>query len=266
MLWFARGTLPGYAETILPMLEAAVVVSLGDPYRVGAVDRPAVPRPDGYLVGPRMTAIENRPSGACWTVGATLRPGAVPALFGCPSHAVRDAVLDLDVIWGPGLAAVRDQIAAQRDVPRALRVWEGALLGRCRGDDGPRTQRARAVLRLLSEQPRESIGGVADRVGVTRQHLARELHRVVGLAPGEVRRLRRFERLVGSIDSRAPVRWAELAAGAGYADQAHMARDFRSLAGLVPTAYVGRRDQVFGPLAAGATPAFVPEVPTVQDP
>jgi len=266
MLWYSRGTLPGYAETILPMVEAAMVVSLGDAYNVGGLDGRCEQRPSGYLLGPRQVAIRNEPTGACWTVGATLRPGAIPALFGVPSHAVRDAVLDLDTFWGGGLESLREQIAEQPDVDRALSVWERALRARCDPNADLRTGRARVALRLLTDGPRtSSVGGVADRIGMSRQHLARELHRVAGLAPGEVRRLARFEQLVGSIDTRRPVNWAQLAARAGYADQSHMVRDFRSLAGLVPSAYVARRSLVFGPLAPGADAAFVPEVPSVQD-
>jgi AraC-like DNA-binding protein len=266
MLWFSQGTLPGYAETILPMVEAAIVVSLGDAYHAGELGRRPQQRPSGYLVGPRLVAIRNQPTGTCWTVGATLRPGAVPALFGVPSRAVRDVVLDLDLVWGQGLGSLREQLAAQADADAALSVWERALLARCGPDADLRTRRARLALHMLTAEPRAaSVGGVSDRVGVTRQHLARELHRVAGLSPGEVRRLARFEQLVGSIDTRRPVNWAELATRAGYADQPHMVRDFKSLAGLAPSAYVTRRSTVFGPLAAGTDAAFVPEVPSVQD-
>lgn len=266
MLWFSRAVLPGYAESILPMVEAAVVVSLGDPYRVGALGGRCERRPRGYLVGPRQVAVRNQPTGACWTVGATLRPGAVAALFGVPSDVVRDAVVDLDDVWGRGLGSLRDEMAVQPDVDGALGVWERALLSRCGAEADLRTRRARLALRLLTDDPRvRSVGGVADLLGVTRQHLGRELHRVAGLAPGEVRRLARFEQLVGSVDARRPLNWAALAARAGYADQSHMVRDFRSLAGLAPSAYVTRRNAVFGPLAPGANAAFVPEVPPVQD-
>lgn len=265
MLWFSYGTLPGYAETILPMVEAAIVVNLGDPYHVGELHRRCEPRPSGYLVGPRLTPIRNAATGRCWTVGATLRPGAVPALFGLPSHAVRDAVLDLDDVWRHGLESLREQIAMQPDVDAALAVWERALLARCDPDAGLRTRRARLAVGMLTDDPRASVGGVADRSGLTRQHLAREFHRVAGLSPSEVRRLARLGRFVGSIDTRQPVKWAELAAGAGYADQSHMVRDFSALAGLSPSAYVRRRDVVFGPLGPGANASFVPEVPSVQD-
>jgi AraC-like DNA-binding protein len=45
---------------------------------------------------------------------------------------------------------------------------------------------------------------------------------------------------VRRIDSGAES-WTEVAFGAGYADQAHFIREFRSLAGVTPTAFVRER-------------------------
>jgi Helix-turn-helix domain len=67
-----------------------------------------------------------------------------------------------------------------------------------------------------------------------RRHLAARFERDVGVSPKQAARLIRFEaarRRLGAV----PL--ARLAAEHGYADQAHLAREFRALAGTPPTAF-----------------------------
>jgi AraC-like DNA-binding protein len=47
----------------------------------------------------------------------------------------------------------------------------------------------------------------------------------------------RFRRVAGGLRERRPL--AELAYECGYADQPHLNRDFRELAGTTPTAFIG---------------------------
>jgi AraC family transcriptional regulator len=76
---------------------------------------------------------------------------------------------------------------------------------------------------------------LARREGVHPVHLAREFRRHYGTAPTEYRRQSRVRRAVSHISgSRRSL--SEVAYEAGYADQAHMTREMRSVAGLTPLA------------------------------
>jgi methylphosphotriester-DNA--protein-cysteine methyltransferase len=61
----------------------------------------------------------------------------------------------------------------------------------------------------------------------------------VGLPPKTVARLLRFQWVRERIQS-APGQWGEMAYAAGYADQSHLNREFRELAGTTPTDFVRR--------------------------
>lgn len=74
-----------------------------------------------------------------------------------------------------------------------------------------------------------------------------------GLTPKRFGRVQRLQRLVRALDGQAQVDWATMAAEHGYADQSHLADEFRELVGVTPTEYV--RSRVNGPnhlLFAGA--------------
>jgi AraC-like DNA-binding protein len=85
------------------------------------------------------------------------------------------------------------------------------------------------------------VGEVADRLGWTSGRPARRCAEQLGLAPKRHARVRRFQRLLGRVNTgQGAPDWAVLAADCGYHDQARLSHEFRTLAGLTPTAYAPR--------------------------
>ncbi|MCW3846101.1 helix-turn-helix domain-containing protein [Sphingomonas sp. LB-2] len=78
-----------------------------------------------------------------------------------------------------------------------------------------------------------SVGEIGARSGLPHRQLQRVFARDLGLTPRAYLRLRRFRGAMIEVQASAAT-LADAAAGQGYADQAHMAREFRSLAGVAP--------------------------------
>lgn len=81
--------------------------------------------------------------------------------------------------------------------------------------------------------------------GLTRYDLARQFRIVLGTSPHRYRLMRRLEHAREGIQEARPL--AEVACEAGFADQAHFTRAFKSAFGLTPGRYVALRR----PLQAG---------------
>jgi methylphosphotriester-DNA--protein-cysteine methyltransferase len=60
----------------------------------------------------------------------------------------------------------------------------------------------------------------------------------VGLSPKEYFRIIRFRQIIEAIQANKQVLWSQLAYSLGYADQAHLIRDFKAFAGLTPTGFL----------------------------
>jgi hypothetical protein len=73
----------------------------------------------------------------------------------------------------------------------------------------------------------------------------------VWLAPKTAARLVRFNEVWRRLEGQAPD-WADLARDAGYADQAHLVRDFRQLTGMTPTAYLAQVNSVQAAVASAS--------------
>ncbi len=82
-----------------------------------------------------------------------------------------------------------------------------------------------------------TVAAVADETGWSTRNLQRQCAAVYGYGPATLRRILRFRNAVRLL--RAGHTLADAAAAAGYADQAHLSRQVRDLAG-VPAGQLGR--------------------------
>ncbi len=78
----------------------------------------------------------------------------------------------------------------------------------------------------------EPVARLSERLGISSRQLLRRFELGVGYGPSLFRRVVRLQLVVHSAVPQGPRRLAHLPANAGYADQAHMNRDIRQLAGV----------------------------------
>ena len=81
----------------------------------------------------------------------------------------------------------------------------------------------------------ERIEAIASQLGWSRKHLAARFHDEIGLSPKTIAQMMRFNHALAHA-RRQTCGWAELAGLCGYADQAHLVRDFNRFSGS-PTAW-----------------------------
>jgi AraC-like DNA-binding protein len=97
----------------------------------------------------------------------------------------------------------------------------------------------------LAERVRNTADGaarveaLAAEIGCSRRYLSEAFRRQVGLPPKTAGRLMRFQHVRRRIEH-SPAHWSDVAYAAGYADQSHLNREFRELAGTTPGDFVRR--------------------------
>lgn len=159
-------------------------------------------------------------------VGARFHTGRSPVALGVPAHALRDERVDLVELWGPERAArFGDALAATPSMPAAQAAITEAVVAGVRADPDP------AVPTLLSLAGRGTrVGAMADHLGITERQLHRRCLAAFGYGAKVLQRVLRFDRAVRLARSGMPP--ADVAHGLGYADQAHLSREVRALAGV----------------------------------
>nr|WP_205834811.1 helix-turn-helix domain-containing protein [Microbacterium sp. CFH 90308] len=216
--WVPQWDLPDGVETRQPIL--------GYPAANLAVE------PDGVtLWGATTRASERVLKGSGWAVGALLRPAALARLASSPSELV-DAFVALDA---PEMHAA--VVAAMPDVKAATLVVSSWLVRRA-GPPGAEGRLANDMADLLMTDPRIlRVEDAAEQLRVSVRTLQRLAHRAVGLSPAAMIRRRRLQEAAQRVREDAGVLLADVAAELGYADQAHLANDFRTVLGLTPSEY-----------------------------
>ncbi|MEO3758296.1 AraC family transcriptional regulator [Mycobacterium sp. B14F4] len=179
-------------------------------------------RMDGRIVvaGPD-TAASTAMRGPEAFVGLRFRPGVLPRLLGTPASALRDERVPLaDVRPVPGhvrsLIELTARMAAEEPRPRTA-PWPMPLLDL-------------VTARLAAGA---TVDRVAAEVGWSRRTLHRQCLAVYGYGPATLRRILRFRRAARLLKAGVPV--ADVAARTGYADQPHLHREVRALAGVPST-------------------------------
>jgi len=235
-LQYIEGDADGGRERILPNGRVHLMVNLHeDEFRTYHGAGGVVRRTRGAVLegaSSRARVIDTNLARSLIAVDFTL--GGAAAFFRMPLGEASNELVELDHVWGSGGASLREQLLAASSPEMKLRVLEAALLTRF--DRRAGTDEGIVLAASLLERG-ASIAEVAARVGVSRRTLARRFQTSVGLSPKRFARVRRLQRLVGSIRGPHDTDWCDVAAVHGFVDQAHLVHDFRELAGITPTAY-----------------------------
>jgi AraC-like DNA-binding protein len=245
-----RGFPPGI-HLGTPGRALTVIVSLSEPLDVVDVDG-AMPRSGQFEAvagGLTSRSVAIRHDGNQHGMRLSLTPLGARAIFGMPSTALAHDLVHLDDVLGRLGAELVDRMRGAETWPERF-VTLDAVLARvaqrrsvsAQAGHPIRPEVEEAWRRLVVHRGRVQIGSLAADLGWSRRHLGDHFRKEIGLTPKEVARILRFEHAHELATAANPPSWAHVSAAAGYADQAHLVRDWREFTGCAPTTW--RRSEV----------------------
>jgi len=214
---------------------AELVVQLGDKFRrYRKHDIAWIPRAAliGFMTRPCLVG----PSGPVKTLGIRFRPGGVKVYSRVPGRLLANTIVDAwDVIDKRLLRSLLriHELSSDEAIIHHIRA---ALIG-CAADTPPETSAVRHFIGSLRPRFEESIAGFCRQSGISHRKLERQFNELVGVTPSSYARVQRFRCVLRRSVSDAHVRWIDMAADLGYADQAHLSREFKQFTGFSPTEY-----------------------------
>lgn len=174
-----------------------------------------------------------------------LTPAGARALLGRPAAELTGQLVDLPDLLDPEDRQLADQVGSRAGWREQVAVVEAALLRRLGRADRRRARPevARAWAEIRRTAGTIPVWAVAADVGWSSRHLGEQFRGEYGLGVKTASRIARFDRSRQLVSARQPL--AEVAAVCGYADQAHLNRDWRQFAGASPTRWASEDQLAF---------------------
>jgi len=187
--------------------------------------------PDVLVAGPQSSYTLRPDRFPLVSIGARFAPGAAPSLLRLPAAEFIDDLVPLASV-DPALS--RRLVARLEDatsIAQALAALDTELAGRI--DDWAALDPAVSAAARFLDAADATVTTVAAELYLSERQLRRRFVERVGYGPKTLQRVLRFQRLKDILEG-SDAGLATAAIDAGYADQAHLTRDCRNLAGLTP--------------------------------
>ena len=205
---------------------------------------------DSFLAGLHEVPTLRRSLASSWScIELRLTPLGAYRLTGIPMHELANCVIELEDVL-PGARELVDRV---RDTPSWCERFdcvETFLVARFADSNAPSPEIEWSWRELARTGGRIRIAALAEELGWSPRRLIERFREQIGLAPKAAAAVIRFDRAAHALRSAGPQSLAELAYDCGYADQAHLNRDFRRFAGTTPVKFV--QDAVPQPVVRSA--------------
>ena len=188
------------------------------------------------IAGPdRVSRTEILPLGAT-VIGFRFSAGSAAAWLGLPASDLLDSRIPLEELWGIEARQLAQAVNAASDVAARVHALENALLRRA-PSISLRHGDMRAAYRLIAggaPPGKPLVRWLAQELDMSERTLRRRFDEAFGYGPKTLDRILRFQRFLELARCDGDASAAGLAAAAGYADQAHLARESRRLTATTP--------------------------------
>jgi AraC-like DNA-binding protein len=248
-----------------------------------AYEQAVLPHPNVHLVfeasgagifGVDRTLFTRKLSGLGLAFGVRFRAGCFRPFWQAPISQLTDRVVPASRLFGSQAERTREAImrvfaessrpfepGSFHDDPREddARMMAAAesLLGSVLPERDPVAEQVTALVSRITDDPGlRRVDELSAVSGLSARTLQRLFADYVGVSPKWVMRRARLHEAAERADGGEPVDWAALAADLGYADQAHLTRDFTVTIGVPPSRYAAPVNTALSASSAGTVRRF----------
>jgi AraC-like DNA-binding protein len=185
----------------------------------------------GVYAGPVIVGLQ----GSAYCLQVNFSPLGALRFFRVAQSEIAGRTLALDDLLGADSDTLVEELRDAPDWHHRFDLLDRFIAARFEKAREPNAMVCQVWHGLMKRHGAVSVSALAKDAGISRRHLAKLFRAEIGETPKTMARILRFEHAHSMAKSVPRLGWADLAYTAGYADQAHLVREFRQLSGLSPS-------------------------------
>lgn len=220
-------------------LALPLILSFGSPFRIALGRAPGdADRQPSFAAGLFPGPVQIESDGHAEAMQVDFTPLGAYRFYGGAVGDLTARMVDTEGVLGSEGRRLRQRIGDSASWQQRFQIMEDFIFRRAVHAPSPEIAAALGTLERTAGTAR--INEIAADIGWSRKQLTRRFAGEIGLSPKTLALMLRFHRACALARSGPRHGWASVAAEAGYADQAHLVRDFRVFAGETPVAWASR--------------------------
>lgn len=224
-------------QKVLPDACPELIIHYGDRFRI-RIDGRIRQQPYAFLFGPITRPIEIGPSGTTGMIAARFYPGALPAFLSFPVKQMTDRYVALHQALGPEARTLEKSIRMHISYrEQMMDMLEAFLLAKLSLHTFKPILKPATLRQITDQKQTIKIEALSTQLNIGRRQLERKFNEQVGMTPRLFLRIARFQNIFRIIRNKTIRNLTDLTYRAGYFDQSHFNRDFKTFAGKSPKDY-----------------------------
>lgn len=217
-------------------LVVPLVIGFGEAFPIGLGREPSATETYGsFTSGLYAGPVVIHSTGRMECVQVNFTPLGAWRFFGLPMSEIASRMVSVDDLPDRSIRDLKLRLTGLPSAALRLDLVTAFVVDRLTRSEA-RDAATEAAYRLMHTRNGDiRISTIAERLDWSRKHLADRFRTTIGVSPKTLARIMRFNHAQAM--ARAGGDWADIAAACGYADQAHLAREFHELSGSTPTAW-----------------------------
>ena len=172
------------------------------------------------------------------TFGIRFKPEGVYNLFGVPASIFSERFEDMELVLGSHFRDYCSRLRETGNIHQKLNLTRQYLLNQLQNHYPEKTYLNRAADLIRVENFTSKVDELSGKVYISRRQLEREFKEKIGLSPKQYIRIARLNAINRYLQSGREINLGSLSLEAGFADQAHLCREFKTFAGLPPAKFM----------------------------